>query len=240
MGDIMNPTKKTARMVGALYLLLAISGIFGLIYVPGKLFVQGDAAGTINNILASQVLFRLYIMNGVMSAVLFMLLVFALYQLFKDVDRTQARLMLIFVVIQVPMALVSTLSQVATLECARGAGYLSVFSRAQLDGLAMLFLHMDSQLTIAFEFFWGLWLFPLGWLVIKSRYLPRFVGIWLILNGAAYVVSYLVGTLSPEYVDMTGKVVTPFLMGELVFMLWLLIMGIRPPKEGGPIPSSAP
>ena len=235
----MNPTKKSARLIGGLYLLMVASGIFSLIYVPGRLFVDGDAPGTIRNILSSQFLFRLHIMNGVVSVVLFMFIALALYQLFKDVDRTQAKLMAILVIIQVPMALISTLSQFAVLEFARGAGYLSVFSKAQLDALAMLFINLDGQLTVAYELFWGLWLFPLGWLVIKSRFLPRFIGIWLIINGAAYVVTYFVGTLFPQYLSLTSKITTPLIMGELAFMLWLLIMGIRPVKKTGPVPSRA-
>ena len=229
----MNPTKKTARLVGALYVLVLITGIFGLIYVPGKLFVSGDAAVTIGNIQSSESLFRLYILNGIVSPVIFMFVVLALYQLFKDVNQSLASVMVILVLIQVPMGLVGTLNQVAVLEIARGVDYLSFLSSSQLDGLAMFCLHLDDQLTLAYELFWGLWLFPLGWLVIKSRLLPRFIGIWLILNGAAYVATFLIGFLLPAYLDMTNTIMIPLLMGEVVFMFWLLIMGIKPAAETG-------
>ncbi len=230
----MNSTKKTARLVGASYVLVLITGIFGLIYVPGKLFVAGDVAATIGNIRSSELLFRLYIVNGIVSPVIFMFVALALYQLFKDVNRTLAKLMVILVLIQVPMAIVSTLNQVAVLDIARGVDYLSFFSRAQLDGMAMFCLHLDGQLTLAFELFWGLWLFPLGWLVIKSRGMPRFIGIWLIVNGAAYVITFLVGFLLPAYLDITNKIMFPLLMGEVVFMFWLLFMGIKPMAVSNP------
>ena len=235
----MNSTKKKARLAGALYVLVLITGIFGLIYVPGKLFVAGDAAATIGNILLHESLFRLYIANGIVSTVIFMFVALALYDLFKDVNRNQATVMVILVVIQVPMALVGTLNQVAVLELVRGVDYLSFLSRAQLDGLAMFCLHLDDQLTLAYELFWGLWLFPLGWLVIKSRSMPRFIGIWLLINGAAYVITFLVGFLLPEYLDKTNMIMFPLLMGEVVFMFWLLIMGMKPVTKTEPVPSSA-
>lgn len=227
----MNSTKKKARLAGALYVLVLITGVFGLIYVPTKLFVAGDAAATIGNILLHETLFRLYIVNGIVSTVIFMFVALALYELFKDVNRPQATVMVILVVIQVPMALVGTLNQVAVLEMVRGVDYLSFLSRAQLDGLAMFCLHLDDQLTLAYELFWGLWLFPLAWLVIKSRSMPRFIGFWLILNGVAYVLTFLVGFLLPAYLDITNKIMFPLLMGEVVFMFWLLIMGIKPPVD---------
>jgi hypothetical protein len=235
-----NSTKKTARLVGALYVLVLITGVFGLIYVPGKLFVVGDATATIGNILSSESLFRLYIVNGIVSPVIFMFVVLALYQLFKDVNHTLARVMVILVLIQVPMGLVGTLNQIAVLELARGVDYLSLFSRAQLEGLAMFCLHLDDQLTLAYELFWGLWLFPLGWMVIKSRFMPRFIGVWLLLNGAAYVLTFLIGFLLPAYLDITSKVMFPLLMGEVVFSFWLMIRGIKTPAETGPMPADTP
>lgn len=231
----MNSTQKTARLVGALYVLVLITGVFALIYVPGKLFVAGDVTATIGNIRSSEPLFRLYIVNGIVSPVIFMFVVLALYQLFKDVNHSLARVMVILVLIQVPMGLVGTLNQAAVLEIARGVDYLSFFSRAQLDGLAMFCLHLDDQLTLAYELFWGLWLFPLGWLVIKSRSMPRFIGIWLIVNGAAYVATFLIGFLLPASLNMTNTIMVPLLMGEVVFMFWLLIMGIKPVVETEPV-----
>lgn len=235
----MNPTKKTARLVGALYVLVLITGVFGLIYVPGKLFVAGDVAATIGNIRSFESLFRLYIVNGIVSPVIFLFVVLALYQLFKEVNRTLASVMVILVLIQVPMGLVGTLNQVAVLEMARGVDYLSFLSRVQLDGLAMFCLHLDDQLTLAYELFWGLWLFPLGWLLIKSRFMPRFIGFWLIVNGVAYVATFLVGFLLPAYLDTINKAAFPFLLGEVVFMFWLLIMGIKPLAGTGSMASPA-
>lgn len=233
----MYSVKKTARLAGALYVLIGITGVFGLIYVPTRLFVAGDAAATIGNILASQSLFRLYIVNGIVSPILFLFVALALYRLFKEVNRTQAKLMVILVLIQVPMAMVSTMNQVAVLQLVKGVDYLSVFSKAQLDGLAMFCLQLDGQLTLAYELLWGLWLFPLAWLVIQSRSMPRFIGFWLILNGVAYVVTFFVGFLFPSILATINPIMFPLLMGEVIFMFWLLIMGIKPVAETRPTAS---
>jgi hypothetical protein len=112
---------------------------------------------------------------------------------------------------------------------ARGADFLSVFEKPQRDALAVLFLRLHHQEVIAAEIFWGLWLFPLGILAYRSRFLPRFLGVWLIINGFAYVAMSAVGLLLPQYEDMFSNIAFPAQLGELAFMLWLIIKGARPP-----------
>ena len=93
----------------------------------------------------------------------------------------------------------------------------------------MLFLNLHSQGIVVAEVFWGLWLFPLALLVYRSRFLPRFLGVWLVIDGFAYVILSLTIILLPQYQDMVSTISEPAFFGEVAFMLWLLIKGAKPP-----------
>ncbi len=220
--------QKRARVAGWLYFALTVLGVMNLIYIPGKLIVKGNATATAQKILASESLFRFSIASGLVSLVVFLFLVLALYRLFKEVDQQLAALMVILVLVQVPIGFVDSVNQLAVLVLLRGADYLSVFDQPHREALAMLFLNLSGQMTIVTEIFWGLWLFPLGLLTFRSDFLPRFLGVWLIINGVAYVAMSFVGMLAPQLVDLVSKITFPLLFGEMVFMLWLVIRGARP------------
>jgi hypothetical protein len=121
------------------------------------------------------------------------------------------------------------LNDAAALMLARGADFLSAFEKPQRDALAVLFLHLHHQEVVAAEIFWGLWLFPLGVLAYRSRFLPRFLGVWLVINGFAYLAMSFTGLLLPQYEDMVSNITFPAQLGELAFMLWLVIKGAAPP-----------
>lgn len=224
----MNPTQKSARIAGLLYLFITVTGVFSLMYVPKKLFVRDDATATASNILAHETLFRIDIVNSMFSVIGFLFLALALYRLFRDVDQRQAAVMVILVLVQIPIAFVSEMIQLGALLLVRGGGYLSVFDKAQRDAFAMLFLKMNEQGTYVTEIFWGLWLFPLAVLVYRSRFLPRFLAVWLGINGIAYVVLSVANLLAPQYADLGFKIAFPAMLGELAFTGWLLIMGAKP------------
>jgi len=220
--------QKNARVAGWLYLVLTILGVTNLIYIPGKLIVQGNAAATAQKILAFESLFRFSIVSSLASVVVFVFLVLALHRLFKEVDQSLAMLMVVLVLVQVPIGFVDGATQLLVLLLVRGADFLSVFNQLQREALAMLFLKLGTQMTIVSEIFWGLWLFPLGLLTFRSGFLPRFLGVWLIINGVAYLVMSFVAMMIPLYTDFISKITFPLLFGEMVFMLWLVIRGARP------------
>ena len=224
----MDSTKKAARFAGLLYLFLVLTAPISLMYVPGKLIVQGNAAATASKILASESLFRIGIVSGLVSAVVSIFLALALYRLFQGVNQQQAALMVILVLIQVPLGFLNELNHIAALILVRGADFLSVFDKPQRDALAMLFLNLHGQGIIVSEIFWGLWLFPFGLLVFRSGFLPRILGVWLIINGFAYVAMSFTGLLFPPYYKMVSNITFPALLGEMAIMLWLLIMGAKP------------
>ena len=228
----MSSIKSTARVAGVLYLVLGIVGWFCLMYVPGKLIVRGDAAATAANLAASPGLFRAGIVAGLASVILYMVLALVLYRLFEGVSRFQAAALLTLVLLQAPLAFANEVSSLGALVVARGPDFLSVFDKPQRDALVMLLLNLDTQGTFVSEIFWGLWLFPFGLLVYRSGFLPRVLGVWLLVNGAAYLALSLFGLLAPELYPTAFQWSFPFLLGEPAIMLWLTIVGARPRQTG--------
>jgi len=223
----MHPTDKAARVAGLLYPLMGIPAVFSFMYVPRTLIVGGNAAATANNILASQMLFRLGIVAELIAAVFFLLLVMALYRLLSGVNKNLARLMVGLVLVSVAITFVNVLNNIAALTLFRGADYLSVFDKPQRDALAMLFLGLCGQGHTVNGIFWGLWLLPFGLLVMRSRFLPRILGLLLIVNCFAYVAASVTSLLLPAYGNVVFRASMPALLGELWIMLWLLIKGAK-------------
>jgi hypothetical protein len=224
----MSSTRNPGRVAGLWYLLLVVFGPLRLIYIPNKLFVRGNAAATASNIAAHEWLFRFGIVSDVVGAVILIFLVMAFYRLFKGVDQNLAVLVVIFGgVMPALLDLVSVVYDAAALMVVRGADFLSVFDKPQRDALAMLFLKLSDHQTTAAEILWGVWLLPLAVLVYRSRFLPRFLGVWLVFNGFAYVILSLTGELVPQYYDKVFLYSQPAMFAELALMLWLVIKGAR-------------
>jgi uncharacterized protein DUF4386 len=223
----MDSRKKVARIAGWLYLVAALPAPFALLYIPGKLIVRGDAAATARNILASESLFRLGIAGELLNAAFFLLVPFALYQLLKEVSKSQASLMVTLFAVSVPMSFLNTLNSMAALTLLRGADFLSVFNQAQRESLAMLFLRLHSQGFIGLQVFWGLWLLPLGLLVYRSGFLPRIVGVLLMINCFAYVADSVVLLLWPSYAHSVSQITLAPKFGEFVMIFWLIIAGAK-------------
>lgn len=232
----MDSIKKNARIAGLLYLVVVLTGPFILIYVPGKLFVTGNAGATAANILDHQALFQVHILVSFISELFFVATALALYHLFKGVSAPLAGGMAILVLIDAPLAFLGVANQVATLAFVRGGEFLSVFAAPQRNALAMLLLNADRQGALVSEMFWGLWLLPLGLLVVRSGFLPRFLGIWLFINGLAYMVISSTGLLAPHHLQLVSTFATPILFGEVAFTFWLLVAGVREQ----PLPAATP
>ncbi len=223
----MHPTNNTARVAGLLYLLMGIPGAFSLMYVPLTLIVPGNANATANNILASEMLFRIGIVSALISGTSFIFLVRALYRLLNGVSKTHASLMVTLVLVSVAIGFLNEVNNIAALILFRGADFLAVFDKPQRDALAMLFLRLHGQGNFINEIFWGLWLFPFGVLVMRSRFLPRILGVLLIVNCFGYLAASLTWLLLPSYGNLVSRATLPALFGELWIMLWLLIKGAK-------------
>ena len=223
----MPPTKRDARIAGLLYILMALPAPFALIYLPAKLIVRGDATVTANNVLAHETLFRAGIFGELFNGVGFILLVVVLYRLFRAVDQTQAALMVSLVLVSVAIGFVNVLNSIAGLMLFHGSDFLIAMAKTQRDALGMLFLNLHRQGITISEVLWGLWLFPFGVLVMRSGFIPRILGVLLIVNCFGYVAASLTSLFLPSYAKVISLIVLPTLLGELWIILWLLIKGVK-------------
>jgi hypothetical protein len=228
MGEDVRSTKQQARIAGALYLILGLAAPIGLLYVPGKIIVSGNATATADNIRTSEWLLRLGIASELFHQVVQIFLVLALYRLFKVVDEMRAKeLVILGALVSVPIMFVNVLNDLAALTLVSGASFLSVFEKSKLDALAYLFIRLHSQGITVTSIFWGLWLFPFGILVIRSGFIPRVLGVLMMIAGSAYLASSFAVLIVPQYAMAVSKVAFPLYMGELPIMLWLLIWGAK-------------
>lgn len=228
--------RRKARYAGLLYILLGVTAPIGLLYVPGKLFVKDNAAATADNIRASGQLLRIGIASEVFHQIVGIFLVLALFRLFKAVNEREAILMVILSLTPVPIVLFNVLNEIAPLILVSGAGFLSVFDKSQIDALAFLFIRLHGQGIDIASIFWGLWLFPFGMLVIRSGFIPRVLGILMMIAGAGYLISSATTVLLPQYAHQVGQVTMILGLGELPIMFWLLIWGAREQSSAARLP----
>jgi hypothetical protein len=226
----MNSRKKTARMAGFLYLMFLVTLIFAEDAVRSKLIVFGDSTATANNIMASEGLFRIGFMSDLLSAVFFLLSAWALYVLLKPVDKNLALLFVLLILGGVAIQCINMLNQFAALLLLSGADYLKVFQADQLQALAMLFLNLYKNGFIIAQVFYGAWLLPLGYLVFKSGFLPRILGILLMIDCFGVLIWFFQFFLFPGYEVITYPGLIVSLIAEFSLALWLLIMGAKDQK----------
>src|SRR5215467_2434548 len=232
----MTSRKKTARMAGLLYLLSSIPGFFCLIYIPSHFLVSRDAGATARKILASEFVFRLGIVSEIAAFTGFIFVVWALFRLFAGVDRSLASLLALLLLISIPVSLLNVLNPIAALTLVRGADFLSAFDLPQREALAMLFLKLHFAGFMIAQVFWGLWLVPFGLLVYRSGFLPRVLGVLLIVACFGYLTNSLVefGVLPANGFFRGAGRLTAL---ELPIIFWLLIRGAK--EQPAAVPAGA-
>ncbi len=219
----MNRTR-AARIAGLWYLAMLASGPFGLLYVPSKIVVAGDAAATAAQVASHATLVRLGVSANLLCQLAFIFLVLALVRLFDGVHPGQSRLMKAFVLVAVPIAMLNEGFMLAALESATVPG-LAVEARAALVGVL---LHTHQQGVFIASIFWGLWLIPFGLLTIRSGFLPKVLGALLLVGGASYLVDSFVALLAPQHhAAVSSVLMVPLSVGELCMLGWLLVKGAR-------------
>lgn len=232
----MSAESRLARVAGLLYLVVVVTGIFSLGYVPSRLVVHGDVQATLERMAASEMLLRYGIASFVVEQVAFLLLAFALFRLLRNVDQVVAVTMVVLVAVSVPIALVSVSARLDLLSLLDRADV--THASAELVSLARASLDAYSHGLLITSLFWGLWLFPFGFLVLRSRLLPRFLGVFLMLGCVGHVVDVLCSIVLPGYGDMamSGYMTLPAALGEIGSCLWLLLVGARraPMVPAGP------
>jgi len=226
----MTSLKRTARIAGLWYLGFSL-GPFYLLYVPSQTVVRNDAAATAARVLGHETLFRWGMLAETLGAVIFIGLALALYRLFQDVDRHRARQLVALVLVSSALGLVAGVFNAAALLVFRGGGAFAAFDGHTREAIGMLLIRMHGQANGINQMFWGLWLLPFGWLVVRSRFLPRWLGYWLLLDGLAWMVMSVTWCLAPDYTDALFRYFQPAFFAELAAMLWLLIVGAKEPRS---------
>ncbi|WP_276391240.1 DUF4386 domain-containing protein [Eudoraea chungangensis] len=229
----MTTRNKTARLAGFLYLLLILFGIFNLMIVPSKLIVWNDAPTTITNLTNSLWLFKLGITAGIITFLSFLALVLVLYKLLQSVNKNQAMVMLVLVVVSIPISFVNMLNKFSVLTLLENPSYLSGYSSVDTQNQIMLQLNYFYNGVQISEIFWGLWLFPFGYLVYKSGFLPKLLGIFLMAGCFGYLIDFFGGLLIDSYSEYTiaNIISIPGTIGEFGICLWLLIFGTNKIKR---------
>ena len=226
--DCIVPLSQRARIAGALFLLLILAAPIRLVVIPTTLFARGNAGATLANIAGYETLFRIGIFSDLLAGILTLFVTLALYRLFEDVDRRLAALVVILGgIFPTAIYFFNVLNDAAVLMIARAPDFLSVFDKSQRDTLAMLFLKLHGQEIGAAMVFWGLWLLPLAGLVLRSGFLPRWLGWWLLLNALAYLAQSVTWSVLPQFDDVVTRIAFPLQFGEVALMLWLLLFGAR-------------
>jgi hypothetical protein len=222
--------KQTARTAGLLYLLLAISAPYGIMYVSSQVVVRGDAVATASNIVEHEFLFRTGIVSHLFSQVMFVFLALVLYKLLKAVNTHLARIMVALVIVQIPIVFLLETLKFTSMMVFKGDA-LAGMPTEQAQNLAMMLLRSHGYGINILAIFFGLWLVPLGRLFYLSGFMPRILGVLLIVAGVGYTIDSLTFLLAPAYRGFTN---TPALtlsgLGELSTLFWLLIKGVKTPE----------
>ena len=225
--------KKTARIAGLLYFGVVLTGIFTLMYVPSKLIVSDNAASTYQNIVTSESLFRLGIISGLLCYTFFLFLPLILYKLLKPVNENYAKVMVLLAVMSVPIFFLNVQNEFTVLSLINVANNHFGFSTEQIQSQIMLSLDQyDNGMRIV-HIFSGLWLFPFGYLVFKSGFLPKMLGVLLMLGCFGYLINFVGHTLIPTYskIGISSYISLPASLGEIGTCLWLLIIGVKTKKQ---------
>ncbi len=224
--------KKLARVAGLLFLTLVLCGVFAEFFVRSTIFVSGDVGATIENIRTSELLFRLGIVSDLIMSIAFFLFSLVLYLIFKKINKFQSLVMLASIMVAVAIYCINTLHQVAALVLATKPEYFSAFDTDQLNGLAMFFLRMHTNGYFIDQIFYGLYLFPLGYMIFKSGIIPKIIGIMLMLGCIVDLIDVGMYFLFPNHESIFFSNITiPADIGEISLCLWLLIKGVKNIEE---------
>jgi len=236
----MTSTKTLARIAGSLYLIVAVCGSFAELFVRSRIVVPGDAASTADNIRASATLFRFGFVSDLVQATCLLLTAMALYLLLKHVNKLVAAAMVTFVAVSVAIMCLNLLNQFVALSIATGKDYSRVFGPAGSDALAMLFVDMQHDGYLIAQMFFGLWLLPLGYLVVTSGYFPRALGVVLMIGCFGYLADVFAHFLAPAVAEtITAFLLAPAVVGELWLVAWLLVKAVRVPEPETRVPAIA-
>jgi hypothetical protein len=224
----MSSTKSLARRAGLFYALASSAAPFAYLYVPDTLLVPSDALATADRVRASEGLLRAAIIGELYGVTLLIFAALALYQLFKSVDQKTSTLMAVMMLVSVPISYVNALIHIAPLVLLKSPAIAAVLNPGQLAAQVTLFLRLHNYGLVINQIFWGLWLFPIGVLVMRSGFIPRWLAYPLFFAGAGYVLNSLGMLLLPPSLRWITENLQILGVGEMPFFsFYLLIWGVR-------------
>jgi Domain of unknown function (DUF4386) len=224
-----NSIKKTARIGGLLYLINIILGFFAIGYVPGVIVVSGDAAATTNNIVVHEQLYRFGLVTHIIILLTNIPLAVVFYRLFKVVDRTSTLIVVFFTLVGTSIEAVNLLNQFAPLTFLNGD--IKGFSADQLNSLTYGLSRLQSTGVNLALIFFGCYGITVGYLIFKSGFLPRIIGIMMAVGGCCYIFNSFANFIEPEFAsNLFPYILVPSGLSELSFCLWLLIVGVNAKK----------
>jgi len=218
----------SARLAGGLYLLNIIGGIFAIGFVSIALVAGGDPAATMQNIQANETLYRMSLAAHLIILVTNPFLGVIFYDLFKVVNRKAALLVIFFTLIGTSVEAATLLNDFTPLLFLRGSDYASLFTVEQLQALAMMPLDMQTFSYNIFVVFFGVYGVLIGYLIFRATFLPRAVGVLMVIGGLSYLINSFATFLAPEFAShLFPYIQLPSLLGEGSLCLWLLIRGVN-------------
>jgi Domain of unknown function (DUF4386) len=228
----MYSNKKMGRFAGLLFLILIVTGVFAEFFVRQKLYVVNDPIASAQNIVENQWLFRLGFVSDLVMSTMFFFYGYVLYLIFKPVSKNIALFLLLCIVISVAMFCQNTLYQFSTFDLLINESYSGTFKPEQIQVLSMFFQNIHTKGYVVNQIFHGMYLFPLGYMIIKSRYVPKIIGGFLILGCIGVLISFFNYFLFPNHESiLMDNITLPADIGEFSLCLWLLIMGIKNQKS---------
>lgn len=205
--------KQIVKILRVLYPVWFLLGIFSILYVPSVLIDFSNPIETANKIRENTLLFRLGIASSLLTQILYIIIPFFLYLLFKNLDRVSSILMFILAITSVPITMYNESKKLMVLDIIDRPNELIGLLNSHNYGLEIS--------TI----FWGLWLFPLGWLVYKSEYFPKIIGISLCIGGFGYLINSFLKILFPDFNGLS-MILEMMTFGELIFIIWFVAKGV--------------
>ena len=212
-----------ATLAGVFELLEALTSGFGQVTVPAMLLVPGDAAATAANVLAHELLFRLSLTAALIAVACHIVWTFLFYELFKPVNRRLSLLAAFISLVAIAMQAFSSLFQLAPLVALEGGAPFSAFTTKQLQVLSLLFFKLNAYAFYSYLVFFGFWCVLIGYLIFRSTFMPRIIGILETVAGLCWLTFLwppLAHYLSPYNQGLAA-------IGELSLMFWLIVMGVN-------------
>lgn len=225
----MKSIKKAGKVAGLIYFIVIITGIFSLMYVPSKIIVWDNPATTYSNLLVHETLFRVGIIISLLCYLFFLFVPIVLYKIFSPINKVMATIMVVLAVSGVPIAFLNMANHYDILSLLANPEHIAIFGKEQLQSQIMLKLNSHGSGYLISQVFWGLWLFPLGYLIFKSGLIPKILGIFLMVGSITYFMDFIGKTMLFNYYDLavSSYILIPASIGEIGTCLWLLIMGVR-------------